>query len=111
MKGLTTVCGEVMKTLTLVWVVCAVTPVALLPQSTQFHPGIDRKLWDDVELRAITLPPAVPAGKILYLPSDAYYQLKPLSIYKTYPVYVPDHEPKGYFKWLRRQEPAIVFDP
>jgi hypothetical protein len=81
-------------------------------QSTQFHPDPDRKqLWDDAELKSITLPPAVPAGKILYLPAAAYYRLKPLSIYKTYPVYLPDREPKGYFEWLRRQDPIIAFDP
>lgn len=100
-----------MKPLVLVWLACG-APSALFPQPTQFRPDFDgKRIWDDVELKSITLPPAVPAGKILYLPSDAYYQLKALSIYKTYPIYVPDREPKGYFEWLRNQEPAITFDP
>ena len=69
------------------------------------------KIWDDAELRAITLPPALPEGKILYLPSDAYYKQKPLIIYKTYPVYTPASEPANYIDWLMRQPPEIVFDP
>ena len=31
--------------------------------------------------------------------------------YKSYPVYHPDREPAGYMEWLRKQEPAIAFDP
>jgi hypothetical protein len=68
------------------------------------------RIWDDAELQKITLPSVLPEGKILYLPSDAYYKLKPLSVYKTYPVYALDSEPKAYFEWLRKQEPEIVFD-
>jgi hypothetical protein len=69
------------------------------------------KIWDDAELSAMTLPPALPEGKIIYLPSESYYKLKPPPIYKAYPVYHPDREPKGYFEWLQRQEPQLVFDP
>jgi hypothetical protein len=69
------------------------------------------KIWDDAELTAMTLFPALPEGKIIYLPSEAYYKLKPLPVYKMYPVYHPDREPKGYFKWLQRQEPRLIFDP
>jgi hypothetical protein len=68
-------------------------------------------LWDNRELDQITLPPAVRDGKIVYLPSDVYYKLKPLPIYKTYPVYDLNREPKGYFDYLRQQEPEVVFDP
>jgi hypothetical protein len=57
------------------------------------------------------LPPALPEGKIIYLPSEIYYKLKPLPVYKTYPVYHPDREPNGYFEWLQREEPQLAFDP
>jgi hypothetical protein len=59
----------------------------------------------------MTLPPALPEGKIIYLPSEIYYKLRPLPIYKSYPVYHPDREPQGYFEWLQRQEPQLAFDP
>jgi len=80
------------------------------PAEQPAAPAELRRIWDDAELREITLPPVLPQGKILYLPSDAYYRLKPLPIYKTYPVYHPDREPKGYFEWLGKQEPEIAFD-
>src|SRR5262249_1066507 len=84
----------------------------LFAQPILFDPkGARPMLWDDRELNSITLPAALPEGKILYLPSDTYYKLKPLPIYKTYPVYELGHEPKGYFDYLRRQEPEITFDP
>ena len=84
----------------------------LCAQPAPFDPNSARPLlWDERELNKITLPPALPEGKILYLPSDAYYKLKPLPIYKTYPVYDSGHEPKGYFDALRLKEPEVMFDP
>ena len=31
-------------------------------------------------------------------------------IYRSYPVYHPDHEPAGYMEWMRAREPAPVWD-
>ena len=31
-------------------------------------------------------------------------------IYKSYPIYDPDREPKGYIEWLRSREPQIDWD-
>jgi hypothetical protein len=77
-----------------------------------FDPKAPRpSLWNNQELSSITLPPALPEGNILYLPSEAYYQFEVLPIYKTYPVFGPEHEPKGYLDFLRRQDPQLVFDP
>jgi mono/diheme cytochrome c family protein len=101
------------------------TTIAICIAAAAFSPGVlsaqtltqlglapnRTRIWDEAELSKITLPPALPEGKILYLPSVAYYKLKPLSIYKTYPVYHPDREPNGYFEWLRKQEPEIAFNP
>src|SRR5260221_9016627 len=42
---------------------------------------------------------------------DAYYRIPARIFYKNYPVYHPDREPAGYMEWLRKQEPAIAFDP
>jgi hypothetical protein len=83
-----------------------------LAQRAQFDLNSARPiLWGERELDSITLPAALPEGRIHYLPSNAYYKLKPLPIYKTYPVYDIGHEPKDYFSFLRRQEPEIIFDP
>ena len=41
----------------------------------------------------------------------AYYQLPTRVIYKTYPVYHPSRQPKGYMEWLKRQEPEILTNP
>jgi len=41
----------------------------------------------------------------------AYYQLPTRVIYKSYPVYHPDRQPKGYMEWLKLQEPEILAHP
>jgi hypothetical protein len=41
----------------------------------------------------------------------AYNQLPTRVIYKSYPVYHPDREPKGYMEWLKQQEPEILAHP
>ena len=42
---------------------------------------------------------------------EYYYQLPERVAYKTYPFYMPGKEPKGYYEWLRKQEPEIIFNP
>jgi hypothetical protein len=104
--------GRCTKPTALVWAAAALL-ASFLPLTTstaQSRINIP-KIWDDAELSAMTLPPALPEGKIIYLPSETYYTLNPLPIYKTYPVYHPDREPKGYFEWLRRLEPQLAFNP
>ena len=41
----------------------------------------------------------------------AYYQLPTRVIYKSYPVYHPNRQPKGYMEWLKQQEPEILTNP
>ncbi len=41
----------------------------------------------------------------------AYYQLPARVIYKSYPVYHPSRQPKGYMEWLKQQEPQILTNP
>ena len=40
---------------------------------------------------------------------DYYYQLPERPVFKSYPIYHPDHEPAGYRGWLGRQTPEVVF--
>jgi hypothetical protein len=79
-----------MKTRIATCITAAAFFTGVLSAQTLAQPGLAPnrpRIWDDAELAKITLPPALPEGKILYLPSVAYYKLKRLSIYKTYPVY------------------------
>lgn len=75
-----------------------------------FRPAIP-KVWDERELETMTLPAAVPGGRILYLTSGDYYRDRVLPIYRSYPVYAPGREPAGYLASLQQQKPQVVFDP
>jgi hypothetical protein len=44
------------------------------------------------------------------LKSDFYYQIPERPPFKTYPIYAPGKEPKGYWKWLQQQKPQPAFD-
>lgn len=79
-------------------------------QSVPFTPDIPRT-WDSAALADFELPLATPKATPVQVSSDYYYQLPERVIYKSYPVYAPDREPKGYWEWLHQQEPEIVFDP
>ncbi|RRB18459.1 hypothetical protein EHT87_07390 [Larkinella knui] len=57
------------------------------------------------------LPLATPKASPRHVPTAYYYRLPERVIYKTYPVYAPGREPAGYWEWLHKQEPQIVFDP
>ena len=97
--------------LLLVFTACPVLPGQSTAQSQKaaFPVAIPR-LWDEKELAEMTLPPARHGGEIVYVSSDYFYRTPGLEIYKTYPVYHPLREPKGYLDQLRNQESALVFD-
>src|SRR5687768_5300612 len=59
----------------------------------------------------MTLPPARQEGHLVYVSAEYFYAMRGLQIYKTYPVYRPDREPRGYLAALREREPVIAFDP
>jgi len=61
-------------------------------------------------MESFELPLAVPEASPKHVPSSYYYALPVRPIYKSYPVYHPDHEPDGYFEELHSAEPAVVFD-
>lgn len=78
------------------------------PQS--WNPAIPRS-WELTELEAWTIPPRTPGVYTVHLPSSFVYSIPAYPIYKTYPIYHPAREPKGYMDRLSRQEPEITFDP
>jgi hypothetical protein len=77
-------------------------------KSKDFHPQIPR-VWDDKAMEDLELPPA--AGISVKQPSSEYYYSIPVRPnLKTYPIYAPGHEPKGYWEWLKKQDPQPAFD-
>ena len=83
--------------------------VALLNFSTNHDDRIP-KVWDIEKLRSMHLP--FPDSTMVMEPvSEEYYYALPERVaYKTYPFYMPGKEPKGYYEWLRKQQPEIIFN-
>src|SRR5262245_15449966 len=77
-------------------------------QRSQGH--VIPKTWDDAEIAAHEIPLANPLASPRHVSSDYYYRIPVRPIYKSYAVYAPGHEPRGYMKWLEQQEPLIVWD-
>jgi hypothetical protein len=75
----------------------------------QAQPRIPR-VWDDAAVASAIVPLADARATPVQLPSKYYYGIPVRPIYKSYPVYRPDREPKGYVDWLKQQEPQIAFD-
>jgi len=86
-------------------------PGAAQPQdaSKSFHPAIPRTR-DDADIRTLEVPLAHAEASPVHVTSSYYYRIPVRPIYKSYPVYEPSHEPKGYWKWLQNREPVILWD-
>ena len=69
------------------------------------------KTWDLKRLHSMHLPFPDSSIKTNPVSEEYYYQLPEYVAYKTYPFYMPGNEPKGYYEWLRKQEPEIIFNP
>src|SRR6266567_6894625 len=83
--------------------------------STQIHGSSTSHLkiphtWDDAVLGEVEVPLADPAGAIHFVPSDFYYKIPVRPIYRSYPVYAPGSEPSGYFEWVKKQAPVIIWN-
>lgn len=69
------------------------------------------RVWNVQELIKSHLPPPDTTVDITFAPAEYYYALPEHVIYKTYPVYAREFEPKGYIDSLRKLKPEQVFDP
>lgn len=66
--------------------------------------------WDIEAIHKFHLPPPDTTAQVEFA-SKAYYDSLPEhAIYKTYPVYVREHEPTGYLDSLRTLNPEVAFD-
>lgn len=69
------------------------------------------RTWTQRAVADFEVPLAKPLYSPVHISEDAYYRMAVRTIYKTYPVYHPKHEPAGYMEWLKQQEPQVAFDP
>src|SRR5262245_36061271 len=74
-----------------------------------YKPIIPRT-WETDALASLELPLADPSYSPKHVSAQEYYRLPVRPIYKSYPMYDPDHEPPGYRDWLRRQDPIVLWD-
>ncbi len=68
------------------------------------------KLWDLKKLKSAHLPLVDRSIDVEPISEELYYKIPERVAYKTYPMYLPGREPKGYYEWLLQQEPEIVFE-
>jgi hypothetical protein len=61
-------------------------------------------------MATLEVPLANPIGSPKHISADYYYRIPVRPIYKTYPVYAPGHEPRGYMDLLKQKEPEVVWD-
>lgn len=94
----------------LIWTCAASRPQAAPAQEeARWKPDIP-KVWDDEAMATIELPLPSASHSPRHVSSEYYYSIPARKIYKSYPVYHPDHEPPGYWEWLHGLEPEVVFD-
>ena len=81
-----------------------------LGQRPETYRPIIPKTWDAQAIESLQLPLADPTITAKLISSDYYYSMPIRPIYKSYDVYRPDREPRGYMDELKRKEPEIIFD-
>lgn len=70
------------------------------------HPAIPAT-WDEEALRSLQLPLADARVVVANMSAQDYYRLPVRAIYKSYPIYHPDREPKGYLDSLAARDPVV----
>jgi len=68
------------------------------------------RLWDAKELATWATPIAGINATPTYYTEEEYYAA-PEDNLRTYPVYHPDYEPKGYQEWLKKQGAQPIIEP
>jgi hypothetical protein len=78
-------------------------------QPDRFTPDIP-EVWDGEKLAGLEVPLANAKFSPRHVPAAYYYRIPVREIFRTYPVYHPDHEPKDYWAQLRQKEPVKIWD-
>ena len=82
-----------------------------LDQKPQAYNPVIPKTWETEAIESFQMPVADPTIATKLISSAYYYSIPVRPIYKSYAVYRPDREPRGYMDALKRKEPEVVFDP
>ena len=83
--------------------------VNLHAQSTRWKPDIP-KTWEEAALAEWATPVAGLNVRPTHMSANEFYAL-PVENLRTYPVYVPDREPPGYWEMLQQVGPRPLIEP
>ena len=81
-----------------------------LGQKPQTNRSVIPKTWDTQAIDSFQLQLADPEVSPKLISSSYYYSIPVRPIYKSYDVYRPNREPRGYMDQLKRKEPQVIFD-
>jgi hypothetical protein len=81
-----------------------------LGQKSKTNRPVIPKTWDLKAMEAFQTRLADPTVSTKLISSTYYYSIPVRPIYKSYDVYRPDREPRGYMDQLKRKEPQVIFD-
>jgi hypothetical protein len=68
------------------------------------------KVWDEAALKDWVTPVSGLNVRPTHMSEKEYYSM-PESILRSYPIYMPGREPKGYWEMLKRVGPETLFKP
>lgn len=81
-----------------------------LGQERKIDRSVVPKTWELEAIDAFQMTLADPKVDTKFISPAYYYSMPVRPIYKSYDVYRPDREPRGYMAQLKRKEPQVIFD-
>ena len=78
--------------------------------SFSFNKADIPKVWDIERIKSMHMPMPDSSEVMSPVSEEYYYNLPERVAYKAYQFYMPGKEPKGYYEWLRQQQPEIIFN-
>lgn len=69
------------------------------------------RTWDEQALATLELPNAATGVAAKHVGAEFYERIPATTLFRTYPLYHPDHEPAGYLDQLATRPPEQVFVP
>ena len=81
-----------------------------LGQRSETNRPVIPKTWDTKAIAAFQMPVADSRVSTKIISSSYYYSIPVRPIYKSYAVYRPDREPRGYIDQLKRKAPEVIFN-
>ncbi len=65
------------------------------------------KTWDDEAIASLEVPLAEASASPVHIPAD-YYRMPVRPVYKSYPIFAPGKEPRGYLERLdQKRAPSL----